>query len=111
MKCLYLVVRSLDPTGKGADTMDEPMEAGTQRLRAHVRRTTSSRPTNDNRQTSYTEIRTVPGKETVTSTLRQQRARSPSGTGRAQFQTHANGQRAVDRNVQATTNTTVAPTN
>jgi hypothetical protein len=31
-----------------------------------------------------------PGKETVTSTLRQQRAPSPSGTGRAQFRTHPN---------------------
>jgi hypothetical protein len=47
----------------------------------------------------------------VTSTLRQQRARSPSGTGRAQFQTHANEQRASNRNVEATTNTTVDPTN
>ena len=37
MKCLYLVVRSLDPTGKGSDAMDEPMEARTQRLRPHLR--------------------------------------------------------------------------
>ena len=45
MKCLYLVVRSLDPTGKGADAMDEPMEARTQRFRAHLRRTNlSDRP-------------------------------------------------------------------
>src|SRR3954451_12431920 len=50
-----------------------------------------------------------PGKETVTSTLRQQRTRSPSGTGRAQFRTHTNDQRASDPNVPVTTNTTVDP--
>ena len=38
-----------------------------------------------------------------------QEDRSPSGTGRAQFQTHTNEQRASDRNVQATTNNTVDP--
>ena len=38
-----------------------------------------------------------------------QEDQSPSGTGRAQFQTHANEQRASNRNVQATTNTTVDP--
>ena len=52
-----------------------------------------------------------PGKETVTINLLLQEDRSPSGTGRAQFQTHANDQRASDRNVQATTNTVVDPTN
>ena len=38
-----------------------------------------------------------------------QEDRSPSGTGRAQFQTHANEQRTSNGNVQATTNTTVDP--
>ena len=38
MKCLYLVVRSLDPTGTGPGTLDEPLEACPQRLRHHVRR-------------------------------------------------------------------------
>src|SRR3954451_7413441 len=50
-----------------------------------------------------------PGKETVTSTLLEQRTRSPSGTGRAQFRTHANDQRSSDPNVPVTTNTTVDP--
>src|SRR6267142_4739065 len=50
-----------------------------------------------------------PGKETVTINLFMQEDRSPSGTGRAQFQTHANDQRASDRNVQGTTNTMVDP--
>jgi len=45
----------------------------------------------------------------VTINLFVQEDRSPSGTGRAQFQTHANEQRASDRNVQATTNNTVDP--
>jgi len=45
----------------------------------------------------------------VTINLFAQEDRSPSGTGRAQFQTHANKQRASDRNVQATNNTTVDP--
>ena len=40
-----------------------------------------------------------------------QEDRSPSGTGRAQFQTHANQQRVSDRNVHTTNNTTVDPTN
>jgi hypothetical protein len=47
----------------------------------------------------------------VTINLFAQEDRSPSGTGRAQFQTRANDQRASDRNVQATTNTTVDPSN
>ena len=37
MKCLYLVVRSLDPTGP-ARALDEPLEARPQRLRHHLRR-------------------------------------------------------------------------
>ena len=50
-----------------------------------------------------------PGKETVTSTLLEQRTRSPSGTGRAQFRTHANNQRVSDPNVPVTTTTAVDP--
>jgi hypothetical protein len=45
----------------------------------------------------------------VTINLFVQEDRSPSGTGRAQFQTHANEQRTPNGNVQATTNTTVDP--
>jgi hypothetical protein len=43
----------------------------------------------------------------VTINLFVQEDRSPSGTGRAQFQTHANNQRASDWNVQAPTYATV----
>src|SRR4051812_30077334 len=50
-----------------------------------------------------------PGKETVTSTLLEQRTRSPSRTGRAQFRTHANDQRGPEPNLPVTTDTTVDP--
>src|SRR5206468_9589942 len=49
-----------------------------------------------------------PGKETVTINLFVQEDRSPSGTGRAQFETHALT-RKPNRNVPGTTNTTVDP--
>jgi hypothetical protein len=45
----------------------------------------------------------------VTINLFLQEDRSPSGTGRAQFQTRVNDQRETDWNVQATTNTMVDP--
>ena len=38
LKCLYLVIRSLDPTGTRPGTLDEPLEARPQRLRHHLRR-------------------------------------------------------------------------
>jgi putative transposase len=38
LKCLYLVTRSLDPTGKGKGTMGDEVEASTQRVRHHLRR-------------------------------------------------------------------------
>ena len=38
MKCLYLVTRSLDPTGRGQGTMDDAVEASAQRVRHHLRR-------------------------------------------------------------------------
>ena len=38
MKCLYLVTRSLDPTGARQGTMDDAVEASTQRVRDHLRR-------------------------------------------------------------------------
>ena len=38
LKCLYLTVRSLDPTGRGRATLDQPLEARPQRLRHHLRR-------------------------------------------------------------------------
>ena len=36
IKCLYLVVRSLDPNGTRPGTLDEPLEARPQRLRHHL---------------------------------------------------------------------------
>src|SRR4051794_5336064 len=50
-----------------------------------------------------------PGKETVTIDLLLQDDQSPSGTGRAQFRTHANDQHASDPNVPVTTTTAVDP--
>ena len=38
LKCLYLVTRSLDPTGDGQGTMDHAVEASAQRVRDHLRR-------------------------------------------------------------------------
>ena len=38
LKCLYLVTRSLDPTGHGQATMDDAVEASAQRVRDHLRR-------------------------------------------------------------------------
>ena len=38
LKCLYLVTRSLDPTGHRAGTMGSAVEARAQRLRDHLRR-------------------------------------------------------------------------
>lgn len=32
LKCLYLITRSLDPTGRGLNTLGHPMEAGPQRF-------------------------------------------------------------------------------
>ena len=44
LKCLYLVVRSLDPKGTGQERWCEPLEAGTQRVRHHLRRPPLLRP-------------------------------------------------------------------
>ena len=38
LKCLYLTIRSLDPTGRRPAALDEPLEARPQRLRHHLRR-------------------------------------------------------------------------
>ena len=38
LKCLYLVTRSLDPTGRGPGPLGGALEARTQRLRDHLRR-------------------------------------------------------------------------
>ena len=38
LKCLYLVTRSLDPTGHRPGTMDHAVEASTERVRDHLRR-------------------------------------------------------------------------
>lgn len=38
MKCLYLVTRSLDPTGVGRARQDDAVEASAQRVRDHFRR-------------------------------------------------------------------------
>ena len=38
LKCLYLVTRSLDPTGTGQDTMGRTVETSAQRIRHHLRR-------------------------------------------------------------------------
>ena len=38
LKCLYLVTRSLDPTGTGTHQVGHAVEARTERLRHHLRR-------------------------------------------------------------------------
>ena len=38
MKCLYLAIMSLDPTGKGRTAVDQPVEGRPERLRHHLRR-------------------------------------------------------------------------
>lgn len=38
MKCLYLVTRSLDPTRVGRGTIDDEVEASTQRVRNRLQR-------------------------------------------------------------------------
>ncbi len=38
LKCLYLVTRTLDPTGHRQDTVDHAMEASPERIRDHLRR-------------------------------------------------------------------------
>ncbi len=39
LKCLYLVTRSLDPTGGGRGTLGDEVEARAERVRYHLRRT------------------------------------------------------------------------
>ena len=43
LKCLYLTIRSLDPTGRGR-RVDEPLESSPQRIRDHLRGTPERRP-------------------------------------------------------------------
>ena len=52
LKCLYLVTRSLDPTGHRSGTMDHAVEASAQRVRDHLRRPHSRppRPTDEHRR-------------------------------------------------------------
>jgi len=38
LKCLYLVTRSLDPTGTRPKAMDDALEASAERVRIHIRR-------------------------------------------------------------------------
>ena len=37
MKCLYLAIMSLDPTGEGPQTVDQPVESRLERVRHHLR--------------------------------------------------------------------------
>ena len=60
LKCLYLTIRSLDPTGKGARPLDEPLETSPQRLRHHLRRPTLPHQQLTTATTSYTVILTDP---------------------------------------------------
>ena len=38
LKCLYLAIMSLDPTGQGPQAVDQPVEGRPERLRHHLRR-------------------------------------------------------------------------
>ena len=44
LKCVYLAVMALDPTGRGTQTLDHPLETRPQRLRHRLRRTPVRRP-------------------------------------------------------------------
>ena len=47
MKCLYLVTRSLDPTGTGQARWAMQVETSPQRVRHHLRRPDAEPPEND----------------------------------------------------------------
>lgn len=38
LKCVYMAIMSLDPTGQGPQTLDHPLESGFERVRHHLRR-------------------------------------------------------------------------
>ena len=44
LKCVYMALMSLDPTGKGRSTLDHALEDRTERLRDHLRRPPVRRP-------------------------------------------------------------------
>ena len=44
MKCLYLAIMSLDPTGKGRKRWTNPVESRPERVRHHLRRPPQRRP-------------------------------------------------------------------
>src|ERR1700761_3849582 len=44
LKCVYLAIMSIDPTGKGRKRWSQPMESAAQRLRTRLPRTTYHKP-------------------------------------------------------------------
>ena len=54
MKCLYMAIMSLDPTGKRPQAVDQPVEGRPQRLRHHLRRPPQRGTEVNNRDRSYT---------------------------------------------------------
>jgi hypothetical protein len=60
LKCVYLAIMSLDPTGKGTATLVQPMESRPQRLRDHLRRTPVGLTEVTPKRSSYTVKLTDP---------------------------------------------------
>ena len=60
LKCVYLAVMSLDPTGTGQKRWTNRWKAALERLRDHLRRTPVRRPPSNTKKISYTEIFTDP---------------------------------------------------
>ena len=60
LKCVYMAIMSLDPTGDRATPLVDPLEARAERLRHRLRRTPLRRPEVDQQNISYTEKLTAP---------------------------------------------------
>ena len=68
LKCLYLVTRSLDPTGRGQATMGDALEASPQRLLDHLRRPVPGRRDLLTNNAGNTVNETVPTDDAATVT-------------------------------------------
>ena len=82
LKCLYLVTRSLDPTGKGRARWVDQVETGAQRIRDHLRRPPSTRARPNHAKAESTVYRTLPSPANEAWNLSLSRKRKPSSGGR-----------------------------
>jgi hypothetical protein len=56
LKCVYMAIMSLDPTGTRTTALDDALEARPQRLRYRLRRPPVRKPTLDPTDISYTNL-------------------------------------------------------